>query len=127
MASGILKYCIRGLLGPFQRKTIFELCDVMSPLLSEEVCISDFDAVEDRVHRVLSLLERDFPISLHVIVFHLLHHLPMFIHRFGPAYTFWMYPFERFNSWIGRRIHNRRFPEATVVETYRLFEFTVYV
>lgn len=25
---GILKYCIRELLGPFQRKTIFELCDV---------------------------------------------------------------------------------------------------
>ena len=127
LASGILKYCIRGLLGPFQRKTIFELCDVMSLLLSEEVCISKLDALENRVHRVLSLLERDFPVSLHVIVFHLLHHLPMFIRRFGPAYTFWMYPFERFNSWIGRRIHNRHFPEATVVETYRIFEYTQFL
>ena len=127
LTSGILKYCIRELLGPFQRKTIFELCDVLSLLLSEEVCISELDALEDRVHRVLSLLERDFPVSLHVIVFHLLHHLPMFIRRFGPAYSFWMYPFERFNSWIVRRIHNRRYPEATVVETYRLFEFTQFL
>ena len=56
LASGILKYCIRGLLGLFQRKTIFELCDVVSLLLSEEVCISKLDALENRVHRVLSLL-----------------------------------------------------------------------
>ena len=126
LTSGILKYSICGLLGSFQRRTIFELCDVVSLLLSED-CVSNLDALEVRVHRVLSLLERDFPVSLHVIVFHLLHHLPMFICRFGPAYTFWMYPFERFNSWIIRRIHNRRFPEATVIETYRLFEFTQFL
>ena len=38
-----------------------------------------------------------------------------------------MYGFERFNSWISRRSLNRRFPEATVVETYRLYEFAQYV
>ena len=127
LASGVLKYCLRNLLGTFQRKTLFELCDVLSLLLSEEIDYSEFDVVERRVHRVLSLLERDFPVSLHVIVFHLLHHLPMFIRRFGPAYGFWMYPFERFNSWIGRRVQNRRYPEATVIETYRLFEVTHFI
>ena len=40
----------------------------------------------------------------------------MFLKRFGPAYTFWMYPYERFNSWITRRVLNRRYPEATVVD-----------
>lgn len=54
-------------------------------------------------------------------------YLPTFIRRFGPAYTFWMYSFERFNSWIRRRIHVRCFPETTVVEIYCLFEFTVSV
>lgn len=76
---------------------------------------------------MLALLECDFPVSLQVIVFHLLHHLPSFLKRFGPAYTFWMYPLERFNSWIARRVHSRRYPESTVLETYRLFEFTAFL
>ena len=33
-----------------------------------------------------------------------------------------MYLFECFNSWITRRVTSRRYPEATVVETYRLSE-----
>ena len=120
LASGILKFCIRGLLGDTQRKTLYEFCDVLSLLVAEGVNVSDLDSLEYRVHRVLSLLERDFPVSLHVIVFHLLHHLPMFIRRFGPTYGFWMYPMERFNSWVSRRVLNRRYPESTVLETYRL-------
>ena len=47
----------------------------------------------------------------------------MFLERFGPVYMFWMYPYERFNSWIIRRVLNRRYPESTVVETYRLTEW----
>ena len=33
-----------------------------------------------------------------------------------------MYPIERYNSWLSRRALNRRYPEATLTETYRLFE-----
>ena len=127
VASGILKYCIRGVLGNFQRKTLFELSDVLFELVAEQVDMSLIDVLEYRTHRVLALLERDFPVSLQVIVFHLLHHLPSYVKRFGPAYTFWMYPLERFNSWIARRVHNRRYPESTVIETYRLFEFTSFL
>ena len=66
------------------------------------------------------MVERDFPVSMNVIIFHLLHHLPFFIRCFGPVSGFWMYPYERFNSWISRRVNNRRYPEATVVETVHL-------
>ena len=127
MASGILKYCIRSQLGTFQRKTLFELCDLLSELLAEKLDSSYLDTLEYRVHRVLALLERDIPVSLHVIVFHLLHHLPNFLSRFGPAYGFWMDSLERFNSWISRRVHNRRYPESRVIETYRLFELTSFL
>ena len=75
----MLKFCIRGLLGKNQRATLFELCDVLALLCSEEVQVTDIDAIELRVHRVLALLERDFPVSLQVIVFHLLHHLPEYL------------------------------------------------
>ncbi len=31
-----------------------------------------------------------------------------------------MYPYERFNSWMCRRALNRRYPEATIMATYRV-------
>ena len=127
LSSGILKYCIRGLLGSFQRRILYELCDVVSLLVAESVDINCLDDLEYRVHRVLCLIERDFPVSVHVIMLHLLHHLPMYIRCFGPVYGFWMFPVKRFNSWISKRALNRRFPEATVLESYRLFELSFFL
>lgn len=127
VSSGILKFCIRGLLGKDQESTLNELCDVLCKLCAEEVDLQTIDSLEYRVHRVLSLMERDFPASVHVITLHLLHHLPMFIRRFGPVYGFWMYPMERFNNWIKCRVLNRRYPESTVIETYRLYELSFYL
>ena len=123
VSTRILKFTLRGLLGKKQRLTLFFFLDTLALLLAETVDMSSIDSLEYDVHKALSLLERDFPVSLHVIVFHLLHHLPMFLRRFGPVYSHWMYIYERFNSWIIRRVHNRRYPEATVLETYRLFNF----
>ena len=127
MTCGILKFCIRDMLGSFQRKTIFELCNVLTELFAEDIIMSDIEKLEYRTHRVLALLERDFPVSLNVIVFHLLHHLPMFLRRFGPVCNYWMYPFERFISWMSRRALNRRYPESTIIETYRLFELSAFM
>ena len=79
------------------------------------------------MHRALSLLEHDFLISVHVISVYLLHHLPVYIAQFGPAHGFWMYPMERFNSWITCRVLNRRYPEPTVMASYRLFELSFFL
>ena len=38
-----------------------------------------------------------------------------------------MYPFERFNSWIARRVKNRRYPEATVKETYHIYKWFIHL
>lgn len=123
VSTYILKYCLRGLLKQQQRETQFHFCNVLAKICSESVKIGLVEELTIDVHYSLSLLERDFPVSLHVSVFHLLHHLPFYLGRFGPPHVFWMFPFERFNSWVIRRVQNRRFPEATVVETYRLFEW----
>ena len=60
-------------------------------------------------------------------MFHLLHHLPTYIRRFGPVYNFWMYPMECFNSWISHRVLNCGYPESTVVETYWLYELRFFL
>ena len=123
VSTYILKYTLRGLLGKRQRKTLFFFLDVLSSLCAEVIDLTTIDDLEYDVHKALSLMERDFPVSVHVVVFHLLHHLPAYLRQFGPVYVQWMYPFERFNSWIIRRVLNRRYPESTVIETYRLFEW----
>ena len=51
---------------------------------------------------------------------HLIRHVADGIEQFGPLYGTWMYPYERFNSWICQRVLNRSSPEATVLETYRV-------
>lgn len=127
LVSGILKFCIRGCLGKKQRSTVFELCDVLSDLCSRCVDVLEVEELEYRLNRVLALLERDYPVSLHVIMFHLLHHLPMFVKHYGPVNNFWMFPMERYNSWISRRVTNRRYPESTVMETYRLFDIASFL
>ena len=124
---GVLKYSLRGFLGKNQQRTLIKLWGVLARLCSEKVNKELVDSLKVDVTEVLVLIERDFPLSLQVIVFHLLHHLPYFIDRFGPVYNFWMYPYERFNSWVTRRVLNRRFPESTVVETYRLAEWANYM
>lgn len=123
VTSGILKFCLRGMLGRNQRQTLYRLFDVISGICAEDIAMDSVDDLEQETHHALALFERDFPVSLQVIVFHLLHHLPMYIKHFGPVYSFWMYPYERFNSWISRRVLNRRYPESTVIETYRLSEW----
>lgn len=127
LASGILKYCVRGCLGKKQRLALYEMCDVVPALSANSVDSSELDDTEHRVSRALCLLERYYSISIHVIVFHLLHHLPMYVWLYGPLHGFWMYPLERFNSWISRRVLNKRYPESTVIETYRLFEATSFL
>ena len=121
--TGILKFCLRKMLNSKQRLSLFTLFDLLTDLCGEDMDSRCIDELEKRVHHALVLIERDFPVSLQVIVFHLLHHLPMFVRHFGPVYSFWMYPYERFNSWVSRRVTSRRYPEAVVVETYRLSEW----
>lgn len=127
LLSGILKFCIRGCLGKKQRSTVFELCNVLSDLCSRSVDADEVDKLEYQLNRVLAILERDYPVSLHVIKFHLLHHLPMFVKHYGAVGNFWMSPMERYSSWITRRVTNRRYPGATVMETYRLIDLANYL
>ena len=64
---------------------MFAFCDVMIRLCSHEVDAQTFENLEADTHHALALLEKDFPVSLNVIVFHLLHHLPTYIKNFGPV------------------------------------------
>ena len=123
-----------------QRTTLFSFLDAVRKLLAEGIEQHSLQELEAEVNLALALMERDFllisrytsPIThtllglLHVLCFpqvitlHLLRHVVSGMKRFGPIYGSWMYGYERFNSWLHRRVMNRRFPEATLMETYRV-------
>ena len=42
------------------------------------------------------------------------------LYKYGPATSQWMYGFERFMAFLSGRIHNRKQPEATAIEAYRV-------
>jgi hypothetical protein len=55
---GILKFCLRGMLGSRQRSTLFMLFDVLRSVCAEKVSCVGVDEVEEKVHLVLALIER---------------------------------------------------------------------
>ncbi|XP_068671493.1 uncharacterized protein [Montipora foliosa] len=125
--DGILKFCLTGLLGQNQRISLFHLLDVLRTICSDNQFLQDLPALEKEVNEVCARLERDFPISVQTISLHILRHSVKGIQLYGPVHSCWMYCYERFNSWVCQRVKNRRFPEATVMETYKLFDWVQFM
>ena len=123
VSQGILKYCLRGILGENQRRTLFQLLDSMQEICNEKLSLDDLNDIEMRLNKTMALLERVYPITLQNITTHILHHVIDGIRRFGPIYGTWMFVFVRFNSWICKRALYRSHPENSAIETYIIFEW----
>ena len=123
VTQGVLKFCLRDLLGETQRKTLFRFLDCLTLLCAESQNLRKLDAIEEEVNICIALMERDFPLCIHNITTHLLHHITDGIVKFGPVYSTWMFVFERFNSWLCQRALNKRSPEATIIETYIIYDW----
>ena len=52
--------------------------------------------------------------------FNLICHIIKGLMTSGPTRAFWMFAFERINSWICSRITNCSFPEVTFMETHQV-------
>ena len=64
--DGILKFCLRGLLGRNQRISLFRLLDVLAKICSDSQDVHALLALEKEVNEVCAKIERDFPISVQV-------------------------------------------------------------
>ena len=63
---GMLKYCLRGMLGDRQRATLYFFLDTLSLACSEGISTTLANDVEERLNLSLALIERDFPVSVQV-------------------------------------------------------------
>ena len=97
----------------------------MSKLVDEEINPVHLDKLEYRVHRVLSLLERDFPVSLQVVMLCLLHHFPLYIRPLVQYMDTGCFQLEDLTLGLPEECLSRRYPESTVLlETYCLYEMS---
>ncbi|XP_063437818.1 uncharacterized protein LOC134718894 [Mytilus trossulus] len=119
-------WCLRGLLGQQQEKTLFQLFDVLSRLVKPSYLKDEIPTLIEDTHIAVTLLERDFPLTLQNLTTHLLHHIPEGFMDFGPLYDRWLYPLERANSWITRQILQHGHEESTVMQTYCIYDWSVF-
>ena len=93
------------------------LFDVLARTHTRKFDEEELTTLEDDMKIAISLLERDCTVYLANITTHLLQHIISKMKDNGPLYAFWMYAFERMNSWITRRVMNRAKIEECVMET----------
>ena len=105
------------------RRTLFVFLDSLGEICQESQSAEHIEDIANNMNKSLALLERDFPLTLQNITTHLLHHITDGIKKFGPVYATWMFVFERFNSWLCKRCLNMRYPEATAIETYLVYDW----
>ncbi|XP_076106800.1 uncharacterized protein LOC143075311 isoform X2 [Mytilus galloprovincialis] len=122
----VAAWCLRGLLGHQQEQTLFQLFTVLSRLVKPTFMKDEIPSLIADTHLAVALLERDFPLTLQNLTTHLLHHIPEGYNDFGPLYDRWLYPLERANSWITRQIVQHGHEESTVMQTYRIYDWSVF-
>ncbi|XP_021368398.1 uncharacterized protein LOC110460022 [Mizuhopecten yessoensis] len=114
--TGVLRYCLRGMLGEQQRKSLNEFLLGLEGLFKTPTDMDTIDQLAERWHITLCTMERDFPLSLQSYVMHLLHHLPQYVKLYGAPSNFWMFPYERFNKTLSECITNARNLELNAVK-----------
>ena len=66
VCKGILKFCLRGLLGDAQRKTLFYFFDCLTLVCAEYHDSRSISNLQVKMNTAIALLERDFPRTIQV-------------------------------------------------------------
>ncbi|KAL0314988.1 UNVERIFIED_CONTAM: hypothetical protein Scaly_2900000 [Sesamum calycinum] len=92
-------------------------------LLFQSICSTTLDVrklneLENNVDIILCNLEKIFLPAIFDSMEHLIVHLPYEARVGGPVQYRWMYPFERFLPELKKKVKNKAFVEASIVEVY---------
>ncbi|XP_066922336.1 uncharacterized protein [Clytia hemisphaerica] len=109
-----------------QRRTLVFFFDVMARTHARKFTNEELSSLEEDMKIALALLERDCSIYLANITTHILRHLTTKIRDNGPLYAFWMYAYERMNSWITRRVMSRSKMEECIMETVQILDWVLF-
>jgi hypothetical protein len=93
---------------------ILTLHELYSKTCDSSVDVDDFKKCRPGLVRGLVDLEKIMPVISIGILFHEMLHIFDFCMWAGPAYTYWMYIFERLVSFMSRQIHDKARPERNL-------------
>ena len=79
---------------------LVELSGFFQKLCAKTLYVSDLERLEEGIVIILCKLERIFPSAFFDIMIHLVVHLPREAKLVGPVSYRWMYPFERYFTYI---------------------------
>jgi hypothetical protein len=93
---------------------ILTLNELYTKMCLYSVDVEDFKKCRPKIVRGLVYLENIMPAISIGILFHEMLHIYDFCIFAGPAFTYWMYIFERLVSFMSRQIHDRARPERNL-------------
>ncbi|CAH1272595.1 Hypp4890 [Branchiostoma lanceolatum] len=122
---GVLKYVLHGLLGPLQQQSLFKFLDCLTVMCSKQISTVEANQLEINTHKAMAGLEHHWPLYINTIMKHMMQHVASYLKDYGPVPSIWMFGFERFNTFIVKRIMKRDTPEVNCMETYRVFDLAL--
>ncbi|KAK9049567.1 hypothetical protein SSX86_031464 [Deinandra increscens subsp. villosa] len=118
LMTHMIPIAIRGLLPENVRHTITKLCLFFNNIHSKVIDVEALDKWQKDIVETLCELEMYFPPSFFDIMVHLITHIVEEIKSCGPVFLRYMYPFERYMSFLKDYVRNRNRPEGSIVEGY---------
>jgi hypothetical protein len=122
MLTVFLPIVIR-VIGPdYVKMVITRMCYFFNCITEKVIDEVELPILKEFIAETLCQLEMCFPPSFFDIMPHLMMHMVDQIHELGPVYLHQMWTYERFMSTLNRYVHNRAYPEGSMIEAYKTEE-----
>ncbi|XP_027186063.1 uncharacterized protein [Cicer arietinum] len=115
----LIPIALRGTLPDKFTSVLIGLCKFFKQICSKVLNVEFLEQLESQIAVTLCQLETIFPPSFFTIMVHLVIHLAYEAKVAGPVQYRWMYPIERYASFIINNLLNEKaYPEGSIVEGY---------
>ena len=118
MLTVFLPIAIRAIKLEFLKMAITRMCYFWSKISQKKISKTELSDLHDFVVETQNQLEMCLPPAFFDPMVHLMIHMVHQIQALGPCYLHEMWSYERFMSVLSRYVHNRAYPEGSMIEGY---------
>jgi hypothetical protein len=122
LMTALLPVALRGIKTELVCNAVTSLCLFFNAIEQKVIDEEKLLDLERGHFETLCLLEATFTPSFFGLMLHLTTHLVREIWFLGPSYLHQMFPYERFYGFLKSLVHNRLFPEGSIVRGYETIE-----
>jgi hypothetical protein len=125
LAGPLGKYLLAGLQEGETQRFVFQYLDLISEMWDYVIGLEDAERMVGRMKVILAQLERLLPSHELTINRHMMLHLAEAIVKFGPPWSWSMFPDERTWRHLSTLLRNSRFKEASVMANQKVWHMAV--